>query len=302
MPQDIPFGFFNIHKPSGPTSHDIIAGVRKGLQMRRVGHAGTLDPLAEGVLVVAVGEATRLLEYLTVSEKTYIARVKLGVATDTYDAEGKPVATHKVPPELTTASIELHLAEFRGQISQVPPVYSSVKVKGKTAHARVRAGEAVELQPRHVEIYELRLVEYLPPVATLYVRCTAGTYIRSLAHDLGAEIGCGAHLAGLVRQTSGQFSLDGAVTWADFQSAFEDGSWSEHLLSPEMCLGHLPRVDLTVEQAEDIRHGRRIAAGDNLGTVAAAYLDERFVAVLVGDFDTAQWKPKKVFLSRMNEA
>ncbi len=297
MGPHVPFGFLLIHKPVGPTSHDIVAGVRRGIGIKKVGHAGTLDPLAEGVLVVAVGHATRLLEYLASSEKGYTAQIRLGQATDTYDAEGDVVTANTIPEDLTSAQIDNYLEPFRGRFQQVPPVYSSIKVKGKTAHSRVRAGEAVLLDPRPVQIFELSVVEYSPPIVTLNVRCSAGTYIRSLAHDLGAEIGCGAHLSGLVRTASGDFNLTAAVNWGDLQVAFVAGSWSKYVIDVGTALKHLPRVNLTEGEAEDIRHGRAIKASENLADVACAYTPrDRFVAILQGDSDHALWKPKKVFI------
>lgn len=293
---DAPFGFFNVHKPVGLTSHDVVAAVRRGLRIKRVGHAGTLDPLAEGVLIVAVGQATRLLEYLVTTEKSYRARVQFGITTDTYDAEGAVLSSQEPSSDLTPSRIAHHLTAFRGTIQQVPPVYSSVKVKGKTAHARTRAGETLVLEPRTVDIYELTLLEYSSPIATLNVRCSAGTYIRSLAHDLGEAVGCGAHLAGLVRTAVGEFSIEEAIRLDVLRVAFESQQSAKYMIGVSKALEHMPKVMLTVEQAEDIRHGRPIDAVENPASMARAHLtDGRFVAILEHQPEQNQWKPKKVF-------
>jgi len=293
---DEPFGLLNVHKPVGPTSHDIVAGIRRGVGTHRVGHAGTLDPLAEGVLVVALGQATRLVEYLIGSAKTYVAEVQLGIETDTYDAEGEVVNRQQVPAELNVSSIESFLDVFRGEIEQVPPVYSAIKVGGKTAHSRVRAGESIELDARKVTIYRLELLAYSLPIVTLSVECSAGTYIRSLAHDIGQLVGCGASLSSLKRVASGQFRIEESVRWADLQSAFENNGWRQYLLSADLALPETPQVVLNSETRQDIRNGRSIPSEDEPSAFGRAYLEDgTFVAVLIRDRQTKRWHPKKVF-------
>lgn len=296
------FGLFNIDKPAGPTSHDIVAGVRRGIGEKRVGHAGTLDPLASGVLVVAVGPATRLVEYLTASHKTYRAEITLGVSTDTYDAEGSITATHAVPVDLTAETANAALEQFRGSILQTPPVYSAVKVAGKSAHARVRAGQQVELAPRPVTIYEASIERFEPPLLVLNIICSAGTYIRSLAHDLGQSLGCGAMLSGLVRRASGQFRLEDSVSWADLELAFAKSAWHRHLLPADRALVDTPQLLLDTQGVQRIATGMPIPGERVPEGLARAYTpDQRFIAVVQGDWITSQWKPIKVFADVIDE-
>ncbi|NDJ34827.1 MAG: tRNA pseudouridine(55) synthase TruB [Chloroflexi bacterium] len=296
----MPFGILNVHKPVGPTSHDMVAGVRRGTRERRVGHAGTLDPLAEGVLILAVGEATRLLEYLTTARKRYTAHITLGKTTPTYDAEG--TITAEAPVAVTRAELDAALEGFRGAIEQVPPVYSAVKVAGKSAHARVRAGEDVELEPRSVTIYDLHVDSYDPPQLVLSLTVSAGTYIRSLAHDLGQALGCGGMLAGLVRTAVGGFTLADAVEWAALQAAFEDDTWERYLLSAARALPDLPLLHLDAASLEEVSHGRPLvrqqAASAELALAAAP--DGSVVAVL--EAKGQRWQPKKVLRQQINAA
>ncbi len=291
------FGLLNINKPVGPTSHDIVDAVRRGTGERKVGHGGTLDPLAGGVLVLALGPATRLLEYLSASEKEYLAVVKLGLVTDTGDAEGEVIEEHTIPPDLHRGGVEAILARFLGPIEQTPPPYSAVKVKGKAAYYRARAGEALQLPPRQVVIKELTLLDFAPPTLTLRVRCSAGTYIRSLARDIGTALGCGAMLSALTRTASGAFRLEEAVGWEALQAAFADGSWPRYLLLPDLALEGTPRIALDNEALGHVIHGRPLPAAEVSAGIARAYApDGRFVAVLEGDVARGAWLPRKVFL------
>lgn len=290
------FGLFNIDKPKGPTSHDIVARVRQGIGEKRVGHAGTLDPLASGVLVVAVGPATRLVEYLTSSRKTYRAEITLGIATDTYDAEGTVTARQPLPSDLTAERVNAALAQFKGDIFQTPPVYSAIKIAGKSAHARVRAGQQVELEPRPITIYNASLERFEPPLIVVNVTCSPGTYIRSFAHDLGETLGCGAMLSGLVRTASGQFRLEESVIWADLELAFAEGSWHRYLLPADRALAQNPEIQLDAQGVQRIANGMPVAAEGVPEGLGRAYTpDRRFIAVLQGDWITSQWKPIKVF-------
>lgn len=293
------FGLLNVSKPPGPTSHDVVAAVRRGTGERRVGHAGTLDPLAGGVLVLALGKATRLLEYLTASRKEYVAKVRLGIATDTYDAEGVVVEERPVPAALTVDRVEAALGDFRGPIEQVPPVYSAVKVGGKAAYARARAGEELDLPAREVEIYALELVDFQPPDLTLRVECSPGTYIRSLAHDLGQALGTGAMLAALTRTASGSFRDADAVPWPVLQAAFADGSWQEFVLPADRALEGTPQIELDAESLRLVGNGMALGGEPVFPGLARAYApDGRFVAVLEGDLQANAWQPRKVFVEQ----
>jgi tRNA pseudouridine55 synthase len=289
------FGLLNLYKPSGPTSHDIVARVRRGTQVKKVGHAGTLDPLATGVLVLCLGPATRLSEYLRESPKRYRARVRFGVETDTDDAEGAVIAEHDVQIERET--VEVALEAFRGAIAQVPPMYSAIKQGGRRLYVLARSGQEVERDARQVTIFRLELTGWDPPFAALEVECSAGTYVRSLARDLGRAVGTGAHLAALERSASGSFTAEEAVHWPEFEAAMQAGTWQEYLLPPDRALADAPAVHLLPGEVVDVRQGRPIPArGESAidGGPGRAYDPEgRFFAVLERRGD--HWQPHKVF-------
>ena len=290
------FGLLVVHKPIGPTSHDIVAAVRRGTGERRVGHGGTLDPLAEGVLLLGLGQATRLLEYASNHDKAYRARVMLGVETDTYDAEGEVLAQSADPCGPPLSEVEEVLDQFRGEIRQTPPAYSALKIDGKAAYKRARAGEAVELAPRYVSIYELRLEAFEPPWVELYVHCSSGTYIRTLAHDIGQALECGAHLARLTRLASGHFTLEEAISWEVLTKAFKDGTWSECLISPDSLLAETPELHLDESCTKKIRSGQAIAISPVQPGLGRAYDPAgQFIAVVKGDAGAGVWRPHKVF-------
>ncbi len=289
------FGILSINKPSGPTSHDIVAIVRRGTGLRKVGHAGTLDPMASGVLVLCLGPATRLSEYAMRSTKRYRALVRLGATTDTYDAEGEIVAETPLD-DLTIIEVEAALAQFRGEIEQIPPMYSAIKKSGKKLYELARAGETIEREPRRVTISELTLTDSALPDITLEVACSPGTYIRSLAHDLGEALGVGAHLTGLVRVASGSFHVNDAVTLGVLQRSFETGAWREYLLAPDTALRDLPAVHLDEEQAARVQHGNTVPAPDGVAGQHRAYApDGELLAIL--DAQGGRWRAVKVFPS-----
>lgn len=289
------FGLLNVHKPPGPTSHDIVAAVRRGTDVKKVGHAGTLDPMASGVLVLCLGPATRLSEYVMESRKTYRARVRFGVETDTYDADGGVITETDRP--VARETVEAALVVFRGPVEQVPPMYSAIKQGGKKLYELARDGQEVERPARSVTIFQLELLAWEPPDAVLDVICSPGTYIRSLAHDLGAAVGVGAHLAALERTASGPFMAANAVDWAAFQAAMDADTWRDALLPPDMALIDAPAVYLSPEDAGHVRHGRLIAAAPDIHPAALARAydpDGRFFAVL--ERRDENWKPGKVFV------
>ena len=292
-----PFGLLNINKPSGPTSHDIVVGVRRGAQIKRVGHAGTLDPLADGILILALGKAVRLVEYLMQSSKRYRASIVLGKTTNTYDVTGEVTGEQAPLPNFSAPDIEAALAGFCGAILQTPPIYSAIKVQGKAAHARARAGEAVEMAPRKITIYELTLADFAPPHVTLEVSCSPGTYIRALAHDLGQALGCGAVLESLTRTASGAFDLADAIAWDALQIRFEDGSWRDYVIPADQALPDMPRLALTDEQFQKLRTGAPFTAPEVISGLARGYTpDGQFIAVIRGDPEIGVWRPHKVFI------
>jgi tRNA pseudouridine55 synthase len=272
----------------------MVYALRRGTGQRRVGHAGTLDPLATGLLVMCLGPATRLSEYLAGKDKRYLARVWLGASTDTYDAQGQVTASSDAIPDCP--AIEAALDEFRGPQQQVPPAYSAIKRGGQKAYELARRGEAVVLEARAVTIQGLELVECRPPEITLDVRCSAGTYIRSLAHDLGQRLGCGAHLAALRRTASGGLLVDQAVTLDALQESFVRGDWTRHLLPADAALADWPAVALDAPAAARVRQGQPISCSETYpaGTLARAYNPAgHFFAVLRADA-AGLWHPDKV--------
>ncbi len=211
------FGFLSVYKPVGKTSHDVVAYFRKLLKIKKIGHTGTLDPFAEGVLPICIGNSTRLIEYLP-DDKAYLAFVQFGKATDSYDIEGNVIfqSDKKVAKE----DVEQALKKFEGDIEQLPPIYSAVKVNGKKLYEYAREGKSVEIKPRKVTIYkiELKNFDYDNQVAQVYVECSKGTYIRSIANDLGQVLGCGGYLTRLIRTKAGKFLLENSKKMEDFSS------------------------------------------------------------------------------------
>lgn len=291
------YGLLNVFKPSGPTSHDIVAAVRRGTGERRIGHAGTLDPLADGVLVLALGKATRLVEYLTSARKEYRAEITLGITTDTYDIQGEIVARRDHEPHPALPDVQAALGGFSGTIWQKPPIYSAIKVSGKPAYARARAGETPELTAREVTIYELSIAAYAYPILEIAVACSAGTYIRSLAHDLGQGLGCGAALSKLRRTASGGFRAEDAVPWADLTRAFEDSTWEQYLVPADQGISSLPALTVDDAGVDDISHGRAIKASGVPSGLCRAYSSTgELVAILSSGSDASLWYPHKVLV------
>jgi tRNA pseudouridine55 synthase len=277
------------------TSHDVVAKIRRTLSIKKVGHAGTLDPLATGVLVVCLGPATRLSEYAMASTKQYRARVHLGITTETYDSDGA-ILTKQEAGHITQEQVEHELRAFIGNIEQLPPMYSAIKQQGRKLYEIARAGETVERKPRPVTIDSLIIREWIPPQFVLDISCSAGTYVRSLAQDLGEALGVGAHLAGLVRIASGTMKLDDAVP---LTTLLNEPNWQRHVLTPDSVLTNFPVIYLGDADTQHVRHGRPVSATISCNAdLARGYTsDGRFVAILksVGE---GLWQPRKVFLTQ----
>ncbi len=250
-------GFACVDKPAGPTSHDVVDVVRRALGTRRVGHAGTLDPPATGLLVCGVGKATRLLRFLSGLPKTYETTGVLGVETDTLDAAGEVVAEHPVRGE--AGELEDALEAFRGELDQVPPQVSAVKVGGERAYKKAARGEEVELEPRRVVVHALELIGTDGPRFSLRVTCSSGTYVRSLVRDIGRRLGCGAHVEALRRTKIGHLDVHDAVAL--------DELGPDALLSVEQGLAHLEQVEVGEEQARRAGQGQRVEGGQATGEV-----------------------------------
>ena len=299
------FGLLIVDKPVGPTSHQIVHIVRKGTGIRKVGHAGTLDPRASGVLVLCLGAATRLSEYLSSRDKRYQALVRFGVATTTYDSDGDVTQTGGVVPPLDT--IQQALTAFRGRIEQAPPPFSAVKIQGRKAYQLARRGEPPALAPRPVDIRRLDVIDYTPPDLALDVECSAGTYIRTLAHDLGQTLGCGAHLSALRRTASGEFRLQDAVPLASLEAAFAvrppeapgvTAGWRRYLRPAREALGGLPVVLLSPDEVHRLRNGGRLPSSSPCDGLAQALDREgELIAILHAAPDGGSWHPHKVFVT-----
>ena len=305
-------GILNIDKPWGETSFSVVALVRRLSGERRVGHAGTLDPAATGVLPVCLGQGTRIIEFLADATKAYRAEIEFGVATDTYDASGK-ITRKGDPSGISRGKLEAALISFRGLIQQIPPMYSAVKHQGQPLYKLARAGIEVERKSRPTRIYRLEIIDWQPPVVTVEVECEKGTYIRSLAHDLGQSLGCGAILKNLIRLRCGLFTIEHAVSVSQLEEGFRYGYW-QHFVHPiDTVLSHW-RTMIVSDATEDvIRKGssftlesNNIRSGDypeqlithsSAENYCRAYsLDGRFLSVLLFNPESGQWHPEKVFL------
>jgi tRNA pseudouridine55 synthase len=295
-------GILVIDKPAGWTSHDVVARVRRLTRARRVGHTGTLDPLATGVLVICIGRATRVVEYMVGHDKRYRATIRLGVETDTYDVEGRVTAQH--PVGVSEVSLRSTLQGLTGDIRQVPPMYSALKRDGKKLVDLARRGVEVEREPRRVTVYAIDVLSFDPPDATIDVHCSAGTYIRSLAHDAGRALGCGAILSALTRTAAGDFTLEQAVSLERFEAAVEEGSWPSFLRPLDAGLAAFPAVTLGEEDARRARHGMSIPETRARASLAPLHASAdvfrvydpagRIVGLMRWDAQRSELRPEKI--------
>jgi tRNA pseudouridine55 synthase len=278
------------------TSHDVVQAVRRASGERRVGHSGTLDPMATGVLLVCIGKATRVTEYLMEHSKRYRAEVTLGVTTDTLDAEGEVLETTDAG-HIDHDDVEVALYQFVGEIEQIPPMYSAIKHDGKKLYELAREGVTVEREPRIVEISSINIVGWEPPRVTIDVECSKGTYIRALARDLGAALGVGAHLSRLVRTASGRFTIDGASSLDTTLAALQDDWWMLLIHPLDEALLDYEAVIVDNSTAVRITQGQMVEATAPIVTpYARAYAgDGRFVALLHYEKWAKSWQPVKVF-------
>ncbi len=289
-------GILNVNKPAGKTSLEVVDLVRRLSKQRRVGHAGTLDPGATGVLPICLGQATRVSSFIVDSHKVYQARIQLGISTDTYDAEGK-VTQRGDPSYIAKEEVERVLPSLCGSILQKPPMYSALKHRGKRLYELARAGIEVERQERETEVFRLEMVAWQPPFFRVEVECGKGTYIRSLAHDLGQALGCGAHLRELVRLKSGPFHIGDSLTLTELEDSFRHDYWPDLLHPIDMVLEHWVAAIVSKEKEQAIKNGRPLALGDGKGKAyCRAYsLDGRFLAVLRFIPENSLWQPERVF-------
>lgn len=284
------FGFLNVYKPKGKTSHDVVAILRRVTKIKQIGHTGTLDPFAEGVLPICIGKATRLIEYLN-DDKAYIGTVQLGKSTTTYDLEGETVDVSDKTPDLE--EIENELNNFRGDIEQLPPIYSAIKVNGKKLYEYARKGEEVEIKPRSVNISDLKILNYDKEnrILELYIKCSKGTYIRSIAHDLGKNLGCFGHLIKLVRVKAGDFEVENSIKLEDLADI---ETVQKHLIYPLEKLDY-QTYELNTKELELVSHGMQIFARTNLQN-GAVILTNNNKLIAVAEMLNDKIKCSKVFI------
>ncbi|MBR2214922.1 MAG: tRNA pseudouridine(55) synthase TruB [Selenomonadaceae bacterium] len=288
-------GFLNVLKPPGMSSHDVVGAARKIFGVKRVGHAGTLDPAAAGVLPVAVGRAARFIEYLSAVDKSYIAELKLGEETDSGDDTGQVVAKKENFSLPTLEEIEAALAQFRGQIRQTPPAHSAIKIQGQRAYDLTRKQEAVTMPEREVTISRLELTAYRPEAKKLLLSldCSKGTYVRSLCRDIGRALGIPATMSFLVRTRVGDFSLAASFTLEEIKSHGQ-----EALMPPETCLSHLPRVELPLSRRPAFCRGLGTTLREKqLDAPLLVFGGSEFWGVGSYNSRTGELKPTKVFIS-----
>lgn len=295
-------GILNINKPPGMASFAVVSLVRRLTGVRRVGHAGTLDPSADGVLPICLGPATRVVEYLVSAPKSYHAAIRLGIATDTYDSEGAVVATAD-PSGVTQEEAETALATFAGQIEQMPPMYSALKYEGQPLYRYARAGKTVPRKPRTVTIHRLELRRFAPPLLEVELEVGRGAYVRTLAHDLGERLGCHAHLERLTRLRSGPFSLDDALELDELREAAQRGAWQELLYPADRVLESWYAALLGQQHTRDACRGRLLVLAPvrpelthlPLDTPCRAYSQEGEFLAILRYRGADRWQPERVF-------
>jgi tRNA pseudouridine55 synthase len=293
-------GILNIAKPYGITSMDVVRRIKLAGRLRRVGHGGTLDPIATGVVPVCLGRATRLMEELINGTKDYRAVIELGVSTDTYDALGQ-VTSRQEPSDVGLAEIERAIEPLKGIIQQVPPMFSALKRQGKRLYELARAGIEVEREPRRVEVFRADLLDWSPPLVEVEVSCGRGFYMRSFAHDLGQALSCGGHIKSLMRLRTGPFHLSEAVPLSEMEERFADGTWREALYAPDVVLSNMRAAIVGRWRAEMIGNGRPLPL--SLGVpfsqpneLCRVYdIDGGFVGILRFDASAKHWRPDRVF-------
>lgn len=298
-------GFLNFNKPVGITSMDALRRIKAITgQKQKVGHAGTMDPLAHGVLPICFGQATRLMEFVVGRTKRYTVAIKLGETTATYDAEGE-VTKSGDPSGVTVEAIKAVLPTFTGVVLQTPPMYSAIKINGQRLYKLARAGIEVEREARSVEIYDIEIVDLSLPTLVINVECGRGVYMRSLAHDLGTVLGCGGYVTDLIRTYSGGFHLEDSVTLEDLDQANSQDSagWLQHLRPVDAVLSELRAVKVGSQAEQYLSNGQAVGIGRT--GIEAGYLEQfrlysldgRFLALARCDLSTNTWKPVKVFHS-----
>jgi tRNA pseudouridine55 synthase len=282
-------GALVINKPAGRTSHDVVEAARRLLGFRQIGHLGTLDPIATGVLVLLLGRATRFAQFYATRRKRYETAFRFGFATDTYDADGT-AAGPDLASQLDHAELERLAQKFIGRFAQMPPPFSAKKIHGRPAHELARKGQPVELKPVEVEVFEFRLLGIEGSVARFAVECGSGTYIRALAHQMGIEMGCGAHMAAIARTAVGEFTIDQALTLEELETAVRAGKAADVVLPMSRLLPELPRVNVLPIVERRVRHGSKFQ-------ISLAQIQPGRVETPQGapsQLDSGEWKPGRL--------
>lgn len=292
-------GVLVVRKEKGFTSHDVVAKLRGILHMKKIGHTGTLDPDAEGVLPVVLGKATRLVELLTEKQKTYEALLHLGIETDTQDMTGKVLG--ELPVTVSEEQVTEAVNSFLGEQQQIPPMYSALKVDGRKLYELAREGKTVERKPRTVHFYEIRILELRLPLVRLSVTCSKGTYIRTLCHDIGQKLGCGGCMEELLRTRSGQFTLEDSLTLEEIRELMEKSTLTEHLTGIQEILGEYPAVHGTEEAERLLRNGNPVgealvSESHKEGWVRMYTGENTFIGIYMWHPASETYRPVKMFL------
>ena len=293
-------GFFNVDKPIGLTSTEVVRRIKRSSSQKRVGHAGTLNPAATGVLPICVGQGTRLTQFIVNSHKKYVGTVHLGVSTDTYDGEGK-VTAKSDPSNVTLKTIESALGNLRAETHQTPPPFSALKLQGKRLYELARRGEKITVPPRRVDLIKLEIMEWASPELTIFVQCKQGFYVRSLAQDLGEKLGCGAHLSKLHRLKTGPFHIENAMSLDAIQDSLAKNTWEDLIIPPDYVVLDMPSIKMDKEEEQLIRHGQAIRVkteanlSDHLQKARAYGQGNKFTALVKFDLPTRSWLPFRVF-------
>lgn len=296
-------GILNVNKQPGITSHDVVSRVRRAVVKTKVGHAGTLDPLATGVLIVLVGQAVRISEYVMDLPKTYRTEITLGVTTDTYDADGSVTSESTV--DVSESELRTALQRFVGQIDQTPPPYSAARVDGERAYRLARRGTPTAPTPRLAHVYRIEVLAFDPPSVEIEVECAKGTYIRSIAHDLGLALGCGAHVKTLQRTRVGPFDLDSSIDSTEIADSCQHDRLESLLRPMDLGLAHIPSTVVEIEDEKDLRHGQPAFIKNCTlnpqqeiedGLLVRGYAEDGSLIGLVRFSDhLGMWRPHKIF-------
>jgi len=294
-------GVLNINKPKDLTSMDIVRTIKRVTGVRKIGHAGTLDPLATGVLPICLGQATRIMEDILNKKKIYRTNIHFGVTTNTYDLEGEILSNKDVNNTIDCNTIKSEITKFIGEIDQIPPMYSALRIKGQRLYELARKGIILDLKPRKVKVYSIKILKWNSPFLTLDIACGKGFYVRSFAHDLGEVLGCGAHINSLTRLQNGIFSLESSINIEQFKDRVENDNWTNLLYSIDTVLDDLPKITVQYDVEKIIKNGNILP--DNIyennvpdGTKCKVYnLEGKFIGLIIFHEDLNKWTSYKNF-------